>query len=84
MKTTSQLSDDRNIKQNAMPNNLKSYINENKLGSILLLLVIFQYSNFYRVAIRCIYEGGEFQWMETWGVSIVGKEKAMRIMGNGS
>jgi len=32
---------------------------------------------------RCIYEGSEFQWMQTWGVSLLGEEKAMRIMGNG-
>jgi heme/copper-type cytochrome/quinol oxidase subunit 4 len=32
---------------------------------------------------RCIYEGSEFQWMNTWGVSLLGEERAMRIMGNG-
>ena len=60
-----------------------SFIKKDKIGILLLFLVVFQYSNFYRVAMRCIYEGSEFQWMQTWGVSILGQEKAMRIMGNG-
>ena len=64
-------------------NNAISFIKENIIASILLFLVVFQYSNFFRVAMRCIYEGSDFQWMQTWGVSILGKEKAMRIMGNG-
>jgi hypothetical protein len=32
---------------------------------------------------RCLYEGGDFQWMQTWGVSLLGDARAMRIMGNG-
>lgn len=60
-----------------------AFIRKDSLRSLLLILVIFQYSNFYRVAVRCMYEGSVFEWMDTWGVSLLGEERAMRIMGNG-
>lgn len=63
--------------------NIIKFILHDIIRFFLLFLMVFQYSNFYRVAMRCIYEGGEFQWMQTWGVSLLGKERAMRIMGNG-
>ena len=63
--------------------NIKKFILDDILRFTLLFLFIFQYSNLYRVAMRCLYEGGDFQWMQTWGVSLLGDARAMRIMGNG-
>lgn len=62
---------------------LSDYLRSDLWRSLLVILFILQYSNFYRVVLRCILEGEEFEWMNTWGVSLLGNERAMRLMGNG-
>ena len=62
---------------------IKRFIEEDIIRFALLILIIVQNSSLFRVTMRCIYEGNEFQWMNTWGVSLLGKERSMRIMGNG-
>lgn len=62
---------------------LVDFIKEDITRFVLIIFLIFQYSSLYRVAMRCIYEGAEFEWMQTWGISLLGEDRAMRIMGNG-
>lgn len=62
---------------------ISDFIKEDITRFLLIFFLIFQYSSLYRVAMRCIYEGAEFEWMQTWGVSLLGEDRAMRIMGNG-
>lgn len=64
-------------------NSFKKFIQDDFVRFSLLFLFIIQYSNVYRVTMRSLYEGGDFEWMQTWGVTLLGEERTMRIMGNG-